>query len=172
MLALREAGIENRAVCLHSSLRSHGHVDGGATTVVDAFLDAGATLLVPTFGGSRYAVTAPPDLRPPRNGISYDGWTDQGGLPVDPAAACFAGREFTTSDNDTLMGAIPAEVLTRPGRQGPRRAPARGLTGGSALRERHCATLARPVRHRRSGAGSVRAYWHGGLPGAEQGQLG
>jgi aminoglycoside N3'-acetyltransferase len=116
-LALREAGLENRAVCLHSSLRSHGHVDGGAATVVDAFLDAGATLLVPTFGGSRYAVTAPPHLRPPRNGISYDGWTDQGGLPVDPVAAGFAGREFTTADNDTLMGAIPAEVLTRPGRQ-------------------------------------------------------
>jgi aminoglycoside 3-N-acetyltransferase len=114
--ALRDAGIENRPVCLHSSLRSHGHVEGGAATVVDAFLDAGATLLVPTFGGSRYAVAAPPDLRPPRNGISYDGWTDQGGLPVDPAAAGFAGREFTTSDNDTLMGAIPAEVLRRPGR--------------------------------------------------------
>lgn len=116
-LALREAGLENRAVCLHSSLRSHGHVDGGAATVVDAFLDAGATLLVPTFGGSRYAVTAPPDLRPPRNGISYDRWTDQGGLPVDPAAAGFAGREFSTADDYTLMGAIPAEVLTRPGRQ-------------------------------------------------------
>jgi aminoglycoside 3-N-acetyltransferase len=115
--ALREAGIENRPVCLHSSLKSHGHMEGGAATVVDAFLDAGATLVVPTFGGSRYAVTAPPDLRPPRNGISYDGWTDQGGLPVDPIAAGFAGREFTTSDNDTLMGAIPAEVLTRPGRQ-------------------------------------------------------
>jgi aminoglycoside N3'-acetyltransferase len=115
--ALREAGLENRPVCLHSSLSSHGHMEGGAATVVDAFLDAGATLLVPTFGGSRYAVTAPPDLRPPRNGISYDGWTDQGGLPVDPAAAGFAGREFTTADNDTLMGAIPAEVLTRPGRQ-------------------------------------------------------
>ena len=55
-------------------------MDGGAATVVDAFLDAGATLLVPTFGGSRHAVTAPPYLRPPRNGISYDGWTDQGGL--------------------------------------------------------------------------------------------
>jgi aminoglycoside 3-N-acetyltransferase len=92
-------------------------VEGGAATVVDAFLDAGTTLLVPTFGGSRYAVTAPPDLRPSRNGISYDGWTDQGGLPVDPAAADFAGREFTTADNYTLMGAIPAEVLTRPGRQ-------------------------------------------------------
>lgn len=115
--ALRQAGIENRPVCLHSSLRSHGHVDGGAATVVDAFLDAGATLLVPTFGGRRYAVTAPPHLRPSRNGISYDGWTDQGGLPVDPAAAAFAGREFSTADNDTLMGAIPAEVLTRPGRQ-------------------------------------------------------
>ena len=115
--ALRESGIENRPVCLHSSLKSHGRVEGGAATVVDAFLDAGTTLLVPTFGGSRYAVTAPPDLRPPRNGISYDGWTDQGGLPVDHAAAGFAGREFTTADNYTLMGAIPAEVLTRPGRQ-------------------------------------------------------
>ena len=88
-------------------------MEGGAATVVDAFLDAGATLLVPTFGGSRYAVTAPPELLPPRNGTSYDGWTGPGGLPVDPAAASFTGREFTTAENDTLMGAIPADVLTR-----------------------------------------------------------
>src|ERR1022692_4371415 len=106
MLALREAGIENRAVCLHSSLRSPGHVDGGTATVVDAFLDAGATLLVPTFGGSRYAVPAPPDLRPPRNGISYAGGPIRGGLPGPPAAPESAAREFTTADNDTLMGAI------------------------------------------------------------------
>lgn len=91
-------------------------MDGGAATVVDAFLDAGATLVVPAFG-SHYAVTAPPDLRPPRNGISYHSWTDRGGLPVDPAAASVAGREFTTADNDTQIGAIPAEVLTRPGRE-------------------------------------------------------
>ena len=39
-------------VILHSSLSSIGHVDGGADTVVDAFLDvlgSGGTLMVPTF---------------------------------------------------------------------------------------------------------------------------
>lgn len=39
-------------IFVHSSLSSMGHVDGGAETVVDAFLDAlgpGGTLVVPTF---------------------------------------------------------------------------------------------------------------------------
>src|ERR687891_282076 len=47
--ALRGLGLSRRAVCLHSSLRSFGHVAGGAKTVIRAFLDEECTVLVPTF---------------------------------------------------------------------------------------------------------------------------
>jgi aminoglycoside N3'-acetyltransferase len=126
--AIRQAGLANRAVCLHSSLASHGHVDGGASALVDAFLTEGTSLVVPAFT-RRYAVTPPPHLRPPRNGTRYDGWPAQGGLPVHPTAADGttaadggtaadgAGGEFSPAGNDTNMGAVPREVLARAGRQ-------------------------------------------------------
>jgi aminoglycoside 3-N-acetyltransferase len=51
---LRQMGlVQGDIVMLHSSLSSMGQVDGGAKTVVDAFLDAlgaAGTLVVPTFG--------------------------------------------------------------------------------------------------------------------------
>ncbi len=111
--AVTDLGLAGRAVCLHSSLKSHGPVDGGAATVVDAFLATGATLLVPTFSFA-YAVTAPPDMRPPRNGADYVGWTSEGGLPVTGGTT---PRVFSTDANDTETGAVPTEVLSRPGRE-------------------------------------------------------
>lgn len=55
-------------VLVHSSLRSLGHVDGGARTVVDALLDAVApdgTILVPTLTGtSRDSPRYPPAFDP------------------------------------------------------------------------------------------------------------
>ncbi len=107
--AISGAGLSGRSVCLHSSLSSFGEVGGGPATVVDAFLHDGGSLLVPTFSWEAYAVTPPPpELRPARNGTSYHG------LPTRDT-----GRVFSPTDNDvdTAMGAIPAEVLTRHGRQ-------------------------------------------------------
>ncbi|WP_432570103.1 AAC(3) family N-acetyltransferase [Kineococcus sp. SYSU DK005] len=105
-------------MCLHSSLRSHGPVLGGAGALVDAFTDAGATLLVPTFSYRRYALSAPGDLRPARNGVDYTGWDEQGGRPLDPDARDGGQTPcFTPSSNETDTGAVPAEVLTRPGRR-------------------------------------------------------
>jgi len=46
---IRELGLSGRPVCVHSSLRSFGIVTGGAETVVQAFVEEGCTLLVPTF---------------------------------------------------------------------------------------------------------------------------
>ncbi len=96
-------------MCLHSSLSSFGHVSGGPATVVDAFLDDGGTLLVPTFSWEAYAVTPPPPgLRPARNGTDYDA------LPTKDTLRVFSP---TDDDVDTAMGAIPAEVLKRHGRR-------------------------------------------------------
>jgi aminoglycoside 3-N-acetyltransferase len=106
------AGDGGAPVCLHSSLRAHGHVVGGAAAVVDAVLGTGSTLLVPTFDW-RFAVTAPLHLRPTRNGTDdYRGWPDVGGRAL-------RGRPMPSYDpgwNGTELGAVPTDVLARPGR--------------------------------------------------------
>lgn len=112
--AVRAGGLSGRAVCLHSSLRAHGPVEGGAAAIVDAFLAEGVTLLVPTFC-SRFALAAPADLRPARNGADTSGWGPEGGFPLDPEGV--AGEEYTPSYDGTNLGAIPTEVLRRPGRR-------------------------------------------------------
>jgi aminoglycoside 3-N-acetyltransferase len=105
--ALRTLGLSGQAICLHSSLRSFGRVDGGATTVIRSFLDEGCTLLVPTFS-SVFEVTPPPYLQFERNGCNYAAATTN---PTQDA-----GRVYTpeVSDIDRYMGVVPAAVLARP----------------------------------------------------------
>jgi aminoglycoside N3'-acetyltransferase len=103
---VRELGVSGRVVCLHSSLRSFGHVAGGGAAVIDAFLAEGCTVLVPSFSWT-YAVAAPANLRPARNGLDY------GKAKEFPPAGIF---DPTTADVDSRMGAIPAEVVRRPER--------------------------------------------------------
>jgi aminoglycoside N3'-acetyltransferase len=102
----RELGVSGRTVCLHSSLRSFGQVAGGGVAVVDAFLAEGCTVLVPSFSWT-YAVAAPVDLRPPRNGLDY------GTAKQFPPAGIF---DPATTEIDGRMGAIPADVVRRPER--------------------------------------------------------
>ena len=92
-------------VCVHSSLRSFGTVEGGADTVIDAFLGAGCTLLVPTHSWG-FATNHVPGLRPPRNGWDYS-------MNVAPPA--YDGV-FSTASNtiDRNMGAIPRRCSLAP----------------------------------------------------------
>lgn len=104
--AIRELQLSHRPVCLHASLRSFGHVEGGAHTVVQTFIDEGCTLCVPTFSYG-FAVPAPPEARFPRNGWDY---------------AAYAGptsgmdKVYTPASTEIApdMGAIPAAVLAHP----------------------------------------------------------
>ncbi len=106
--AIGELGLPGRVVGVHSSLRSFGTVDGGAETVVDAFLGAGCTLLVPTHSWG-FATNHVSGLRPPRNGWDYS---------MNVAAPAYGGVFSTTSNvTDRNMGAIPRAVLARPERQ-------------------------------------------------------
>lgn len=106
--AVRALGLAGRPVCLHSSLRSFGHVAGGAPSVVRSFLEEGCTLLVPTFS-SAFEVAPPPHLRFQRNGWDYG---------VSPAPSAGSDRIYTpeAQDIDRDMGAVPAAVLGWPGR--------------------------------------------------------
>lgn len=93
----------DRVVCVHASLRSFGHVIGGASTVVQALLDAGCTLLVPTFSYT-FAIAPPPTLQVARNGWEY-------GHHYGPRAEKGKVYTTTTQEIDADMGAIPAAVL-------------------------------------------------------------
>lgn len=106
--AIRSLGLAGLPVCVHSSLRSFGHVVGGAGTVIDAFLDEGCTLVVPTFSAVLFGIAPPEGMRPARNAIDYDAAVESPGR----------GRIFSPASNELSpsMGAIPAAVLARPER--------------------------------------------------------
>jgi aminoglycoside N3'-acetyltransferase len=104
--SIRRSDLSAGIVCLHSSLKAFGFVEGGAEAVIDAFLDAGCTLIVPTF---TYECEGPPPAgrMVERNGDKRTwsvGWGEVAAF--DPDGGCTAGE----------MGAIPAGVLERPGR--------------------------------------------------------
>jgi aminoglycoside 3-N-acetyltransferase len=105
--AIRALGLAGKPVCAHSSLRSFGRVEGGAGTVVDAFLAEGCTLLVPTFSGAAFeAWPDPPDV------IERNGWS--GPFPAERNPEDVYSPASTVIDAD--MGAVPAAVLAMPGR--------------------------------------------------------
>ena len=104
--AIRELRLEGKPVCLHSSLRSFGQVEGGASAVVDAFLSEGCTLLVPAFSWS-YSVSPPLHLQFPRNAADYE-YLSRTRTDVD----CVFDPE-TSTEIDENMGAISAAVLRR-----------------------------------------------------------
>lgn len=104
--AVRALGLDGLPLCVHSSLRSLGRVEGGADAVVDGFLAAGCTLLVPTFTPHR--VRAPSGRRYQRNATDYDA------APGDD----WIEEPYTPETNvvGPSMGAIPRAVVRRPGR--------------------------------------------------------
>ena len=101
-----DLGLGGSPVCVHSSFRAFGGVEGGPDAVIDGFLAAGCTVLVPAFT-YQYMVDAPPGPVPERNA-----WT--AGVPRTPPP-------MTPYDQSTVevhrdMGAIPAAVCVRPDR--------------------------------------------------------
>ncbi|MFZ5825622.1 MAG: AAC(3) family N-acetyltransferase [Bacillota bacterium] len=108
--AVSNAGLSGKAVCLHSSLRSFGPVDGGPDTVIDGFLAEGCTLLVPAFAYG-FGVSPPEDpaMRPARNGTTY---YDFPPAPPGPPSVYTPESPFISRS----MGAIPAALIGREGR--------------------------------------------------------
>jgi len=104
-----QLGIESKIVCIHSSLKSFGFVEGGAQTIVNAFLDEGYTILAPTFSMD-YLIHPPKDDRPLRNGCNYENYSDN---------FSHSNNIFTTKSqiiDRESMGAIPYEILKMPNR--------------------------------------------------------
>lgn len=111
---IESLGLAGADVMIHVSLRSFGRVDGGPATLVDAFLDLGCTLLVPTMANEAFAIPAPPGDRPRRNAVDYDE------KDASAARAPWPGMsdvyDHTRNDVDDWVGVVPAEVLRRPER--------------------------------------------------------
>lgn len=106
--ALRLLGLSEQPLCLHSSLRSFGHLAGGAMSIVQALLDEGCTVLVPTFS-SIFEVAPPPHLRFARNGWNYD-------IAAGSNSGLDRVYNSDVSDIDREMGAIPAAIVKLPHR--------------------------------------------------------
>jgi aminoglycoside 3-N-acetyltransferase len=102
--ALRELGLTTQAVCVHSSLRSFGHVAGGAEAVIRAFLDEECTLLVPTFSAAFEIASPPLHLQFERNGWNYSN-------PPTPRRASDRVYSPEALDINPDMGAIPAALV-------------------------------------------------------------
>jgi len=108
---LRELGLKDQDVAVHSSLKSFGHVTGGAQTVIRALLNVCGTVIMPTF--CEIGRTNPPlEDRPAQNGWDYQGYqkdtTDI--TPFDPDTF---GK--TSELNVREMGRIPAEFVCADG---------------------------------------------------------
>ena len=68
--AIRALRLENQPLSVHASLRSFGWVEGGAQAVIHGLLEAGCTMLMPTFSDI-YAVAPLPSMQRLRNGSDY-----------------------------------------------------------------------------------------------------
>ncbi len=110
--AAHALGLSGRPLCVHASLRSFGWVEGGAPTIIAGLLEAGCTLLAPTFSWDTFAVAPLPHQRLAQNGTSpgyYE--TLQQTLPGVARVYVPGAPDIDRAD----MGAIPAAVLAMPG---------------------------------------------------------
>jgi aminoglycoside 3-N-acetyltransferase len=104
--AVRELELPGRPVCAHASLRSFGHVEGGADAIVDAFLDEECTFMVASFSGGIFGLPPPHDSGIVRNGV------DERFVSQPPHDRVFSPE----SNEHHEMGALVDAVLRRPGR--------------------------------------------------------
>ncbi len=102
--AIGELKLNDSIICLHSSLKSFGNLEGGPDTLITAFLEAGCTLVVPTF---TYECDVPPPSgkRYLQNACDCDKVENP-----DRALAYDINSPMISKD----MGAVPARILEHP----------------------------------------------------------
>lgn len=102
--AIRELGLSEQNVCIHSSLRSFGdRLENGPATVAEAFLGEGCTILVPSFS-YEYQTAPDPQYMPERNAYPYEEAPELEENGVYQADTAPVSRD---------MGAFPAYLVTR-----------------------------------------------------------
>ena len=111
--AAHTLGVSGRPLCVHASLRSFGWVAGDAPTIITGLLEAGCTLLVPTFSWDTFAVAPPPHQGLAQNGTS-PGYYET--LQQTPSGVARIYAPDAPDLDRADMGALPAAVLAMPGR--------------------------------------------------------
>ncbi|PMN72140.1 AAC(3) family N-acetyltransferase [Enterovibrio norvegicus] len=102
--AIKALALENKVLFVHSSVRSFGHLDGGPDTLIDALLEAGCTVVVPTFNYDTLCL--------PPNGDPYRQNGYRGELHLEETVI-FCGDKNRLEPS---MGAISKALLHRPDR--------------------------------------------------------
>ncbi|MGC5033857.1 AAC(3) family N-acetyltransferase [Micromonospora sp. DT229] len=106
--ALAGLHLTKRTVMLHTSLRSFRTVlDGGADAILDTLLNRGCTVMVPTFTEPQFAVAAPTDMRPVRNGVDY------AAVSVDDTSLETSPYRVDCGLINPLLGLLPAVLVGR-----------------------------------------------------------
>ena len=102
--AIEKLGLQNKSVCIHSSLKSFGEKIE-ANEIIDAFLNKNCTVLVPTFS---YHYEAKPIEKyyPPQNGVGDGSYFFKRDLPK-PKYFSMQNKDLSTED----MGLFPKTVL-------------------------------------------------------------
>jgi len=101
--AISENGLSKEVICIHSSLKSYGEVDGGADTVINAFLEEGCTILAPSFS---YDYQIPREEEIEQNGRNNK-------YIIEPHSRIYTSE---TKEIAPDMGAIPRAMENTAGR--------------------------------------------------------
>ena len=96
------------------SLKSFPQIETGPVTLVESFLAAGCTLVLPTAAHLAFRIPAPPDDRPPRNGVDYEAEDARAVLSQPPGLTDIYDERRT--ETDPWLGVTPAYVASRPDR--------------------------------------------------------
>jgi len=96
--------LNGKIVCIHSSLRSFGEVQGGADAVIEAFLEERCTVLVPSFSYDYYI---------PRVEVIAQNGIDYNEEPFEPNGKIY---NVETADISSDMGSIPRAIVNKAGR--------------------------------------------------------
>jgi|CXWL01.1.fsa_nt_gi aminoglycoside 3-N-acetyltransferase len=99
---LSKLQLSKHLVIAHASLKSFGHIEGGAETMLTALLDSVRGVIMPTF---TYKSMLNPEVGPPRNGITYGSETD-----LNKMAEAF----YPNMPADKLMGVLPEFLRKHP----------------------------------------------------------
>jgi len=94
--AVIQMDLVGQPLCVHASLRSFGHVQDGAQTIVEGLLQQGCTVMVPTHSYSTYSIPAPGEHK------------------VDLSSPVYTPESNAVDAGS--MGAIPVYVLQKMGR--------------------------------------------------------
>ncbi|MCX8094459.1 MAG: AAC(3) family N-acetyltransferase [Candidatus Goldbacteria bacterium] len=106
--AIKIAGLSGKCVCVHSSIKSfQEEIKGGVDTIIQAFIECGCTLMVPTFSFYAFTVKPTANMRPEQNGVDYN--------RIDFLISN-QKNIYNTSCNEIdneKMGILPYEILKR-----------------------------------------------------------